>query len=218
MLPRSGKRNVVLPYYLYYLHSWLQEGSDYVGQEIPYTNVFSGTFSLNLQRTNSFLYMASIPHFSDMSRISGQQTRSDFCSSYVPEDLAQFCIEYTCVQMCAYIQGSAAEIQTRRHWNLICRSTISPPPEVVAQQYSSTTFVSLRFHSRKEKFGVFKRRYFTALIFFLRKCVILKFRKVESVCIKLFLHKKCVLYLERRKRKYSTKLVLLNRLHPTTST
>jgi hypothetical protein len=25
---------------------------------------------------------------------------------------------------------------------------------VIAQQYSSVTFVSLRFHSRKEKFGV----------------------------------------------------------------
>jgi hypothetical protein len=36
------------------------------------------------------------------------------------------------------------------HWNLIDRSTTAPPP-VIAQQYSSASFVSLCFHSRKEK-------------------------------------------------------------------
>jgi hypothetical protein len=29
-----------------------------------------------------------------------------------------------------------------------------PATFVIAQQYSSATFVSMRFHSRKEKFGV----------------------------------------------------------------
>jgi hypothetical protein len=30
---------------------------------------------------------------------------------------------------------------------------------VIAQQYSSGTFLSLQFHSRKEKFGAFKKSY-----------------------------------------------------------
>jgi hypothetical protein len=29
----------------------------------------------------------------------------------------------------------------------------APPPGVIAQQYSSATFLSLRYHPRKEKFG-----------------------------------------------------------------
>jgi hypothetical protein len=29
-----------------------------------------------------------------------------------------------------------------------------PPASVIAQQYSSATFGTMRFHSRKEKFGV----------------------------------------------------------------
>jgi hypothetical protein len=54
-----------------------------------------------------------------------------------------------------YVQGSLVEIQTPTHWNLIGRSMNRPASCVVCQQYSSTTFIfiSLRFHSRKEKFG-----------------------------------------------------------------
>jgi hypothetical protein len=61
-----------------------------------------------------------------------------------------------------YMQGSPVGIQTPSHWNLIVRSMTSPPP-VIAQQYSSATFVSLCSHSRTEKFGahVFNFLYFT---------------------------------------------------------
>jgi hypothetical protein len=47
-----------------------------------------------------------------------------------------------------YVQGSPVEIQTSTHWSLIGRSMTAPHACVIAQQYSSTTFVSLRFHSR----------------------------------------------------------------------
>jgi len=33
---------------------------------------------------------------------------------------------------------------TPLHWYLIGRNTIDPPPVVIAQQYSSSTFVSVR--------------------------------------------------------------------------
>jgi Na+(H+)/acetate symporter ActP len=39
------------------------------------------------------------------------------------------------------------------HWNLIARSMNAPSVCVIAQQYTSATFISLRFHSRKVKFG-----------------------------------------------------------------
>jgi hypothetical protein len=51
-----------------------------------------------------------------------------------------------------YKQGRPGEIQTPTHWNLIARS-ITPSPPVIAQQYYSVIFVSMRFHSRMEKFG-----------------------------------------------------------------
>jgi hypothetical protein len=49
------------------------------------------------------------------------------------------------------IQEIPVEIQTS-HCNLISRS-VSASPNVIAQQYSSVTFVSLCFQSHEEKFG-----------------------------------------------------------------
>jgi hypothetical protein len=56
------------------------------------------------------------------------------------------------------------KIQTRTQWNIFGRSKTAPPPPVVtviAQQYSSTTFVSLRFHKRKAIFGTFQECYYS---------------------------------------------------------
>jgi hypothetical protein len=51
-------------------------------------------------------------------------------------------------------QGSPVETQNPTHWNLIGRIMTVPLPScVIAQQYSSPTLVSLRFHSRNKKFG-----------------------------------------------------------------
>jgi len=52
-----------------------------------------------------------------------------------------------------YVQGSLVEIQTQTHCNPLGRSMTAPPP-VIAQQYSPATYVSLRYYSCKEKFGV----------------------------------------------------------------
>jgi hypothetical protein len=51
------------------------------------------------------------------------------------------------------IQGIPAEIETPTHGNLMIRSMTVFAAGVIAQQYSSATFVSLCFHSRKDKFG-----------------------------------------------------------------
>jgi hypothetical protein len=49
-------------------------------------------------------------------------------------------------------------VQTPAHGNLISRSMTAPAACVIAQQYSST-LVSLRFLSRKEKFGACQKCY-----------------------------------------------------------
>jgi hypothetical protein len=61
-----------------------------------------------------------------------------------------------------YTQGSPVEIQTptQRDHPAVC---------VIAQQYSSSTFVSLRFHSRKEMFGALFQNRYLVFSFKLRK-------------------------------------------------
>jgi len=49
-------------------------------------------------------------------------------------------------------QRRQGEFQTTTHWNLIARSMTASLP-VIAQQYSSAMFVSMRCLSRMEKFG-----------------------------------------------------------------
>jgi hypothetical protein len=51
-----------------------------------------------------------------------------------------------------YKQRRPGEIQTPTHWNLIARRMTASPP-IMAQQYSSAMFVSVRCRSRMEKFG-----------------------------------------------------------------
>ena len=77
-----------------------------------------------------------------------------------------------------HTQARPSEIQTPAHWNFIGRSrTGHRRLSVFAYQYSSATFVSLRFHNRKEKLARFSTN-----VFFLY-CVSLELRKSESVCI-----------------------------------
>jgi hypothetical protein len=113
-------------------------------------------------------------------------------SSCVPEDAEQveFCasrnwIYYMCihkgVQLKSKLQHSGAS------------SAAAWPPRrcVVAQQYSSATFISLRFHSRKEKFGrLYKNVIFFSIFIFKFACLKLRYLKfckpevsVASICI-----------------------------------
>jgi hypothetical protein len=68
-------------------------------------------------------------------------------SSYVPSPVA--------VRVCA--QGSTVEIQITAHRNPIGRCMPEPPVSVVAQQYSSSSLVSLRFYFHMENFGSFQK-------------------------------------------------------------
>jgi hypothetical protein len=67
-------------------------------------------------------------------------------------NFAQVGIEYAFAKLYVYIEGIHFDIQTPTHWRMIGRSITAPPP-VIAQQYSSTTFIALSFHSSKEKLG-----------------------------------------------------------------
>jgi hypothetical protein len=64
-----------------------------------------------------------------------------------------------------HIQGDAVEIQTPTHWNLIGSSMTAPAACVIAQQYSSATFILLVFHSRKEKFGALFSKVIISIFF-----------------------------------------------------
>jgi hypothetical protein len=57
-----------------------------------------------------------------------------------------------------YTKGRTGEIQNPTHWHLLARSMTHPVTCVIAQQYSSHKFNSLRFNSRKAKYnGRFKK-------------------------------------------------------------
>ena len=67
------------------------------------------------------------------------------------------------------MQGSPVEIQIAAHSNLIGR-IMTAPMAVIAQQYSSATFVSLRLYSRKENFDtLFEKLWFQFLFRFLHR-------------------------------------------------
>jgi len=62
-----------------------------------------------------------------------------------------------CVTLChhistgLYIKGSTVEIQTPAYWNPIGYMITPPTASAIAQQYSLTIYVVLRFQSYKEK-------------------------------------------------------------------
>jgi hypothetical protein len=61
-------------------------------------------------------------------------------------------IEYSCGQQYMYVQGSPVELQTLNALEPDQLQHDCPAARVIAQQSSSATFVSLNFHSSKEKF------------------------------------------------------------------
>ena len=74
-----------------------------------------------------------------------------------------------------YIQRSPFEIQPPTLWYLI-DCTLSQSVSVFAQQYSSTTFVSLRFYSARKKFSSFNKCHYFILLAFKKSYISLKFR------------------------------------------
>jgi hypothetical protein len=72
-----------------------------------------------------------------------------------------------------YIQRNPTEIETPAHRNLFGRKQDCPAACVIAQQYSSATFVSLLFHPIMETFVTHSRH----VIFDLLN-IFLKFREI----------------------------------------
>jgi hypothetical protein len=68
--------------------------------------------------------------------------------------------------MCVCVQGSTAGIQTLNTLEPDRLQHDSPAACVIAQQYFSATFVSPRFHCRKERFGTHFKK-FCCFIFIL---------------------------------------------------
>jgi len=71
---------------------------------------------------------------------------------HVPEDAAECGTAHKHGRISMYIQGSPAEIQNPTHSVSDIPQHDYPAACVIAQQYSTSTFVQWRFHSRKEKF------------------------------------------------------------------
>jgi hypothetical protein len=103
--------------------------------------------------------------------------------------MSEFSLQWS--NMRDYIRGS------RRNSNSITLEPDRPQHDrpadcVIAQHYSSDTFVLLRFYSRKEKLGAFHQcYYFNSFIF--KICISLKLRnlklrKSRSVCILNMMH------------------------------
>jgi hypothetical protein len=66
-----------------------------------------------------------------------------------------------------YTQESTVEIQSTTNWNQIGHSMTCPANRVIAQQYSSATFISLRFHFCKETFGARFKNVTISILFLL---------------------------------------------------
>ena len=64
-----------------------------------------------------------------------------------------------CVCVCVSVKGNSAETQIPTYCNVIGHSKAATPP-VIAQQYSSATFVSWCFYNRKEKFSLISEKLF----------------------------------------------------------
>ena len=86
----------------------------------------------------------------DISQLTWRdvQKLTESRNSYVPEGPVQISIVYTCGQVYACIQRGPSTLEPDRPQH------DRPAASVIAQQYSSATFVSLCYHSRKEIFGV----------------------------------------------------------------
>jgi len=90
-------------------------------------------------------------------------TSPDFLNNYIGESMEEIRSQHTFVILYMYIQGSPVEIQTRNTLALDRPQYDRSTACVIAQQYSSTTFVSLRFRFRKEKFGARLRTIITEI-------------------------------------------------------
>ena len=83
-------------------------------------------------------------------------------------------------RLCMYIQENPAEIPTPTQWNPTGHSKIALPP-VIAQQYSSTTFISIHFHTRKENSGHISKVLFQFVNSYFRTVSLKLPRLIETV-------------------------------------
>jgi len=105
----------------------------------------------------SFIYMCSIIRTINSCYFPKHHQRwsvLDAGLGYLPEGPEQVVIKCADVQLYVCIHRSQADMPFPAHWNPIGHSTKRRPAYyVIAQQYSSATFLFLRFHSRNQTFG-----------------------------------------------------------------
>jgi len=85
---------------------------------------------------------------------------------------------YTRSTIKAYLLGNPVEIQSSTHYNTIGRSMTTPTVCAIAQQYSSASFVSLRFPFPKENIWRFKQ---VLIFWFSYYCLGLKLPNLKSL-------------------------------------
>jgi hypothetical protein len=133
-----------------------------------------------------FLYVHSITYNKALPTSFSLQILPDLGSSYIPDNGVQVGIQYTYGRLRKCEQGPPAEIQIPEQWNLICFSMTTLITCCTHQQYSSATFISLRFHSDTEKKiqHMFKKNVIQILFFncINLKLLYLKLCKSGSVC------------------------------------
>lgn len=103
-----------------------------------------------------------------------QQTPSDLRNGYVPEGSAP--VEYCASRKCVYIRSTiqvglhidkGIQFKSKLRHTVTWSAAARPPPvSVVAQQYSTATYVSLHFHSRQKKFVARRKMLFLQLFMF----------------------------------------------------
>jgi hypothetical protein len=102
------------------------------------------------------------------------QTPPDLCSSHVPQGPVQVGIECTCGELYVY----AGECSLNSNSNTLesdWPQQYSPTTCDITQQYSSATFLSLRFHFWKKEFSMhFKMLLFYFFFTFFLNCLSLK--------------------------------------------
>jgi len=76
-----------------------------------------------------------------------------------------------CVCVCVYTGVQLKSRENPTHWKLIGRGISPPSPIDIAQQYSTATLVSLRFHFCKENFGASFRNVVISVFFTFLKIV-----------------------------------------------
>jgi len=127
----------------------------------PFVQLISTHVLWTFERLQKWIYRLSLSH----AVVAFRKIRRN-------SNIAHVEIEYTYGQLRTrmHMQGRVPELQAATHWKLTgCSITALPPLlSTIGTRISSATFVSVAFHSGKEKFGAILRKVEIYLFYFLK--------------------------------------------------